>query len=198
MKLETLAKRIAEKSHTPALEKIVLGEGTAQDLPDSCIIWHGAASGKNGHRPRMRRGYDNMPFTGISFDRRRPVINFQKKTHQLPRFLFEKLHDKPFPFRFHQLCATEMCINPLHFEPREISHRGHETFGDFEAPPEEPVFSEEWTKGEVAEVVELALTENTPRNWVELMKLTIMEDAPEDLVAEYLQSIGKPHLMPAA
>ncbi|MCU9840568.1 hypothetical protein OEZ49_22740 [Ruegeria sp. WL0004] len=198
MKLETLAKRIAKKSRTPALEKIVLGQGTVQDLPDTCIIWHGAASGKNGHRQRMRRGYDNMPYTGISFDHRRPVINFQKKTYQIPRLLFEKLHDKPFPFRFHQLCATEMCINPLHFEPRKVNLFGYEPFRDFEAPPEEPIYSEEWGQEDVKEIVEIALTESTPLNWSELMSLPIMEGAPEKQVAAYLQSIGKPHLTPVA
>ena len=139
-----------------------------------------------------------MPYIDIAHDRARPVINFQKKSHYIPRLLFEKLHDKPFPFRLHRLCSTEMCINPLHFEPREINLRGFEPFGDFETPNEEPAFSEEWTKAEVAELVELALTENTPRNWTELMALALMEDTPEDMVAKYLESIGKPHLLPTA
>ena len=106
MKIETLAKRIAKKSDTTALEKIVLGQGSVQDLPDRCIIWKGAVNGKTGHRPRMRRGYDHLPYLGIAYDRPRPIINFQNKTYHRPRLLFEKLHNKPFPFRFHQLCAT--------------------------------------------------------------------------------------------
>lgn len=198
MKLQTLAKRIAGKSDTPALEKIVLGQGSVQDLPDQCIIWKGATSGKNRHRSRMRRGYDNMPYLGIAFDRPRPVINFQKTTYHVPRLLFEKLHDRPFPFRFYQLCATERCINPLHFEPRQINLRDCEPFSDIEARNAEPVYSDEWTKEDVTEVVELALAESTPRNWSELMGLPIMEDAPEKMVADYLLCINKPHLMPAA
>lgn len=198
MKLEALAKRIAEKTHTPALEKVVLGQGDVHDLPDGCIPWHGAATGKTGHRPRMRRGYDSLPYTGIAFDRRRPVINFQKKSYPVTRLLFEKLFDKPFPFRLHQQCATEMCVNPLHFEPREINRRGYEPFPEIEMAPEEPLISDEWTGEEVAEVVEIALTENTPGNWSELMTLPIMEEAPEAMVQSYLRSISKPHLLPRA
>ena len=45
-------------------------------------------------------------------------------------------------------------------------------------------------------MIELALIENTPGNWDELMDLPIMEDAPEKQVQSYLRSINKPHLLP--
>jgi hypothetical protein len=196
MKIETLARRVAEKTRTPALEKIILGQGGVHDLPNSCIQWLGAASGKDGPRPRTRRGYDNLPYIGIAFDRRRPVVNFQKKSYHPARLLFEKLFDKPFPFRLHQQCATDMCVNPLHFELREICSSAYRPFPDMDMPPAVPPTSDDWSSEEVAELVEIALTENSPLNWAQLMELPIMEDAPSAQVAKYLATIGKPQLMP--
>ena len=197
MKIETLAKRIAKKTGEPILEKVVLGQATAHDLPDHCIPWHGATTGKDGLRIRVRRDYGNQGYPGFEYDRLRPVIQYQKKRHYVPRLLFENLTGTTYPYRLNQACGRGLCVNPLHFTPKEIQTRGDEDFGDVEEVPDIPEFTEEWSLADVEEVVEIALTENTPRDWSELMTLTIMEGAPQHMVCEYLGQINKPHLLPA-
>jgi hypothetical protein len=60
MKLETLAKRLAAKTNTPELEKVVLGQADITTLSMECMLWTGAAQGVSP-RPqgKIRRDRSN-------------------------------------------------------------------------------------------------------------------------------------------
>lgn len=196
MKIETLAKRIAEKTDSPVMGDVILGSAVPQDLPTECVLWAGATTGKRALRQRVRRDYGNLAYPGFEFDRPRAVVNFEKKRHYVNRLLFEKLASPGFPYRLEPLCGQDLCVNPLHFHPKEIRPGGYETFSEVEAPPEDFSMDDPWTIEEAAEIIEMALTEHSPTTWFDLMKLPCMEDVPKTMVSEYLASINKQHLLP--
>ncbi len=193
MKKETLAKRIAEKSGEPVLEKVILGNATVQEIPERCMPWQGKVTGSKHGRVRKRRDYDFLLYQIGTFDHLRPVIRFQKKEHGVHRLLVEGLMETDYPLRLIKTCGTERCVNPLHFVPKEIRSNG------FTALPDEVDViqsDEDWAIEEVEEVVEIALTENYPGNWQELMTLPILEGVPPKLAENVLTKLNRLHLLP--
>jgi len=200
MKLEILAKRLSQKTDTPILEAAVLGRAEKSELPEDCIIWQGAHTGKPGPRLRMKRGYDNLPWITSVRDRPRAVINFKGKRHTVQRLLFDLLIAPDFPYKLENTCGEPLCVNPVHYVAKAV-HNGNMRHSEPKGPnvPSNdlgPVYvnEEPWTIDEISELVEIALTEHSITCWQSLIELELLTGAPHDLIDKYLRSIGKHHL----
>ncbi|GGA29941.1 hypothetical protein [Neptunicoccus cionae] len=199
MKIEILAKRVAQKTKSPILEKLILGEVGRDDLPENCMIWTGASTGRSGPRMRYKRGYDNIPELTIIMDRPRPVVNFSGKRHSVNRLLFDFATKLDYPYRLESSCGEAMCVNPVHYLPKAIRPGGfaaQETCDmELSQVQDGPAFVEDpWTLQEVGEFVETALEEHSPTSWQSLIELTFLGEVPHVLIDEYLKKIGKDHL----
>ncbi|MDF0603574.1 hypothetical protein P1J78_22855 [Psychromarinibacter sp. C21-152] len=194
MRIETLARRLAQKTNEPLIEKLVLGEIEVTDLPMEHIIWTGNADGgTNTHRSKMERDYGNLPYKTVVRDKKRPVIKWQGKRIGVARLLFQIATKPNFEFRLKSLCGEDMCVNPLHRTVEQIN-------GQFAPPPPEEApdignrGDDDWTFEEGVEIAEMMLTENTPTCWDEVVALPITEGMPEDLLREVLIHLNKEHL----
>ncbi|KPD10281.1 hypothetical protein [Phaeobacter sp. 11ANDIMAR09] len=200
MKLETLAKRISQKTNTPILEAIVLGTAQKDELPEHCIYWDGAHTGKAEPRVRMKRGYDNIPWPTVVRDRPRAVINFKGKRHAVQRLLFDFTVAPDFPYKLENTCGEPLCVNPIHYLAKAVHNsnvRQPEPKGADQSKDDlDQHIADEgpWTVEEVGELVEMALTEHAITSWQSLIDLEILTEAPHELISEYLNTIGKQHL----
>ncbi|MCG7629049.1 hypothetical protein MHM88_14655 [Epibacterium sp. MM17-32] len=194
MKLETLAKRLAEKTNTPILEQVVLGEAPITELPTECMTWTGAKLGAAPRKgPRVsREARDGLTIAQVQ-DQPYGIIRWQKKTISVRRLLFQLINKPDYEFRMRCDCNVPLCVNPLHYTveditPEDVDQDGH-TLEDITFDGDEG-----WELGEVEELVEILLTENEPSSWEEVVDHPLMEDVPPELLREVLVKLNKEHL----
>lgn len=191
MRLELLAKRLAEKTNTPVLEQVVLGEKPKSDLPDECMIWTGACNNSGEPRVRTRRDSQGQPFPEVVVPKPYGVIRREGKKIQVHRLLATLIDAPEFEFRMVSVCQIPGCVNPKHWKIVARFQSEDDELPDFDAFGEEP-----WSLEEVSELLEILLTEQDPRSWQDVTGAILMEDAPHDLIQEALRNLSKEHLLP--
>lgn len=189
MKLLTLAKRLAEKTNTPALEKVVLGELPVTELPMDCMVWTGAKYGGPRRGPRTHRSVrDGLRIEVVENERFYGVIRWQKKRIAVRRLLFLLINKPDYEFRMFNECGVDLCVNPLHHRVENVD------------PPEEPVEEPsedpdaDWLLSEVAEIIEIVLLEHEPKSWDDVVAYPLTQDVPHDMMREVLTQMNKRHL----
>ena len=192
MKLETLAKRLAEKTGTPVLEQVILGQEPVERLPDDHMIWTGAANGRSfGHRLIKRRDANNVAFPDMILDMPYGVVNWQGKRISVHRLIFQLIVKPDYEFRMTTACGVSCCVHPLHWEVSKVepAHKETDAVPDFEFSGDD-----DWTSEEVEELVEIVLGEQSPETWDDVLLSPLMEGVPEDLLRACLLDLGKGHL----
>lgn len=198
MKLATLAKRLAEKSNTPILEQVILGQAELSALPSECMVWTGSSQGNNTLRVMKARDRHKAAFPHVRMDMPRPVIRYQGKKQSVPRLVFLFAVNPDFEFHLQQQCPTPLCINPAHFEVKELDanrqprKKKQVDIPEFVyVPPED----DEWTDEEVLSSLETYLDqEEAPRGWSDLVKHPLLHGIPHDMLREQLIKLNKEHL----
>lgn len=194
MKLETLAKRLAAKTNTPILEKVVLGQAPISDLPSECMIWTGAALyAKKRAKPRtLRSPRDGLRMDMIEDERPVGIIRHGKtekgnpKTISVHRLIFTLAMNPQFEFRMWNDCGQPCCVNPMHFEVQETTSTVPE--------PPAPEVNTDWTEDDLEELLEFILAEQDPRSWEDIIGNPDLEGAPEFMVRDVLKRMNKEHL----
>lgn len=151
MKLETLARRIAEKAGAPALEDAIL-QGT---LPDEmgCMVWTGKKT-RSGLFPRMVRDSEGRPGYEPSLHKPSPLIQYEKKDHYVNRLVFSKTRNQDLSnVKLSNICGDTLCVNPLHWV---VPLKTEELIEEEDLPE----ISEEWTLEDALELLEIYLETN--------------------------------------
>ena len=190
MRIELLAKRLAEKTGTPLLEQVVLKQASVLDLPTSCMIGTGTMSGTAGV-PRIKKVRDsqNLPYMHMVADRAYSIINHERRRVSVPRLIHLLAFSPKYEFRMRALCETSRCVNPLHWAVDDVQPAGPSPeVADFSFP------DNDWSAEDVEELVEILLTESSPETWKDVVAAPIMDGAPEDLIRKGLTKLGKRHL----
>lgn len=192
MKIETLFRRLAEKTNTPQLEQILKGKAPLTDLPDHCMVWTGPKIIRD--KPRFQRRMTTRGWNEWIVPAQPPTakIVWQGKMMQVQRLLIQLLMKPDYEYRARHVCHTELCVNPLHYGIEPLYLQPPRPVADI---PECPEISSEWTREEVDEMVEILLTEENPLCWNDIINTTHLEGAPEDLVREVLKEKRKEHLL---
>lgn len=192
MRIEILARRLAEKTDTPILEQVVLGTAPVTDLSMECILWQGSVDGNfEGSRIRKTRGRDNGVYPSKVRGYASPVIRWQGKKIAVHRLIYQLLHQPDFEFRMRCDCRTPLCVNPLHWTSHQIEKE--------EPDPDEVadfLFNSDWTEEEVEEIIEILLTEQSPQCWQDVVGAPILEGAPDNIIRETLLKLNRGHLLP--
>lgn len=191
MKLSTLARRLAEKTGTPILEKVVLGEEPIEALPSDCMPWEGAVDGIRDPRLALRRTYSGEVYSEKRLDRPSPVIKFQGKKLRVVRLIFQLIQKPDYEYRLIRTCEDHpRCVNPLHYSVQRI--------GTPEQGPEveEPTISSDWLQIDVDELLEFLFLEASPTSLEEVMAHPFMEEGPPiEMVRDGLINMNKEHLL---
>lgn len=193
MKLNTLARRLAEKTGHPILEDILLGNLPISEMPEGCMVWTGAKTrpGRE-HKPRIRRDGKGWLCPVLEEQRPQAIIRYQKKTHLVRRLIFSILMKPDYEFRMVRTCqGHDLCVNILHYtiEPIALEPPTPPTPSVDEGGP--PEMSEDWTEDEVRELLEIVLD----RGGVEVLDDPLLFDAPPKMVREQLIAMGKEHIL---
>lgn len=191
MRTEILAKRLADKCSTPLLEQVLLKVVPVTDLSMECMIWTGRVSGTS-NVPRLKKGRDsqNLPYMHMVTDRSYSVIVHEGRRVVVHRLIHQLLFSPVVEFRMRSLCGGPRCINPMHWfadpvtQQEELAGVRDITFA-----------SDDWTEGDVEELIDILLTENPPRRWDEVVNSPIMDGVPADMIRQVLTKIGKRHLL---
>jgi hypothetical protein len=194
MKLSTLIKRLAEKTDTPILEQVLLGEKGIEELPQTCILWTGSCGNKGRTRVKLKR--DSMNRTQMVTEKEYQDVRvmFQGQRIRVPRLIFQLMFKPNYEYRLYRVCGGEdTCVNPLHWKMKRVEKE------DTSLPPEpeiEPVMMGlEWTQEEVDEILELIFDQSVPRSFEELMQHDFLEDSPpEEMIRIGLQKMNKDYL----
>jgi hypothetical protein len=190
MKIETLAKRIGEKTNCPELEQALLGKISYMDLPEGCLIWTGSVSNfKNRPRVKLCRTHTKQVNVRVVLEPQRAQIKFEGRRQYVQRIVFKMLIKPDVDFRLINTCGNTLCVSPTHWSPR---------FSEILIPVDEiPDSIFDLTEEEADTLVELMLAHETcPSNWDEVLVHVYMEDVPPKMIEEMLQEKRKFHLLP--
>lgn len=193
MKLETLAKRLAERTGTPVLEDVILKDKEISELPSECMVWTGAKTRKVRSNYRLEMIQSGNGYTSAQMVQRNPYakIKYQGTTHLVPRLLIKLLLDPPYQFRMTQICVTPLCVNPLHWEMNRVEPNRIK----IPEVPDIPEIETSWSLETTVEMLELILEDVPPPScWEDVINHIDLEGAPEHLVREGLIKINKEHL----
>jgi len=180
MKIETLAKRIADKTRTPALEDFILGKRPITELPHDCMIWTGKKT-LGGIRTVMDRDVLNIPVHYRTIRRSMGQIQINGKAEYVHRLVFKLLTKPDFEFHMRNICGNSLCCNPKHW--------------DVSSPmPEVQFDNSEWTPEEAEETVEAMLARYEITSWDDVTANPLMQDIPPALIRQALIKLNKEHL----
>lgn len=180
MRIELLAKRLAEKTNTPQIADFVLGRKSVTELPNDCMIWTGKKT-LAGLTIKPDRDTKNIPI--LYRTSRRPMGQMQVdgRTEYVHRLVFKLLAKPDYEFHMRNICGNSLCVNPKHW--------------DVSSPRPDVVFeSNEWTQDEVEETVDAMLSRYEITSWQDVIDNPLMQDIPHDQIREVLVKINKEHL----
>lgn len=194
MKLNTLAKRLAEKTATPILEQVILGEAPITALPSECMIWSGRRTIPSRKRVnQLRRSPEGFLYPVNRVLIPYGVVKYQTKTWLVHRLITNLVQNIEGDFLMECLCERELCVNPLHWHAKPVKSKDPETDEITDLQP--PEFSDDWTVAEVNEVLETYLDRYTPRDWRDIEAAPMLMDVPRTMLREALIRFNKEHLI---
>lgn len=183
MKLETYARRLAEKTNTPILEQILLGRAPFSDLPHTCMPWTGRTAG-----PKERRVKVRVMQNGPVQVEEKPygVLVVEGKRIPAHRYIFMLMHRPQYEFRMRNDCGNTLCCNPMHWT----------VFGEPANEPE-PCFEEEpWTQSDVNALLDQALATRQLNSWQDVTQCLLLLDCPHEMLVQALKEFRKTELLP--
>lgn len=180
MKLETLAKRLAEKTNTPALEAFILGKRSPSEIKNDCMIWTGKST-LAGIRTVVDRDCQNIPVRYRTIRRAMGQIQVDGKAEYVHRLVFKLITKPDFEFTMRNICGNSLCCNPKHWE---VSSQ----------IPQVEIDTAEWTLEEAEETVEAMLARYEITCWDDVITNPLMQDIPPELIRQALLNLNKDHL----
>ena len=180
MKLEKLAKRLAEKTGTSALEDFILGRKSLDQLPNDCMLWTGKAT-LSGIRVMMDRDCLNIPVYYRTIRRPMGQMQIAGKSEYVHRLVFKLLAKPDYEFQMRNICGNSLCCNPKHWNVTSPM-------------PEVEFDNSAWTLEEAEETIEAMLARYEVTSWDDVMLNPLMQDIPPDLIREVLIKLNKEHL----
>lgn len=193
MKLEQYARRLAEKTGTPELEPIILGDLPLTALPDRCMPWTGLKTTKERRvRKKMIRDGDNRPYQGGVIDSPYGIIQVEGRQILVHRYIFMLLVKPGYEFTLHNECGNTLCCNPMHWTPKGQAVPTERPDPDgFYYDPDEP-----WKQTEVNSLLDQAIALYEFHNWEELINTNLLIDCPRDMILVGLKDFRRPELYP--
>lgn len=180
MKIEILAKRLAEKTNTPRLADFILGKRPVAQLPNDCMTWTGKKT-LAGLTVKPARDRLNVPVLYRTIRRPLGQIQVDGKTEYVHRVVFKLLVKPDHEFHMRNICGNSLCCNPKHWDVS--SH----------LPP--VIFDiSEWTPEEVEETVDAMLGRYEIHSWADVEANPLMQDIPHHMIKECLINMNKEHL----
>lgn len=194
MKLNTLAKRLAEKTGTPVLEQVILGEVPIEALPEECMIWSGTRTIPERRRVNfLRRNHDGFLYPINRTESPYGTISYETQRWLAHRLIVKLVRNLQGDFTTESLCGQELCVNPTHWHAKAVVPKVKEDTE--ELPPEPPEMSDDWTVAEVNEVLETYLDHYNPRSWEDINSAPMLIDVPRGMLKEALLRFNKEHLL---
>lgn len=180
MRIELLAKRLAEKTNTPQLADFVLGRKSVNELPNECMVWTGKRT-VTGLTVKIQRDALNIPVSYRAVRKPLGQIQFAGKMEYVHRLVYRLLIKPDYEFHMRNICGNSLCCNPKHW--------------DVSSNRPEVVFSfEEWKPEEVEEAVEAMLSRYDVLNWNDVVENPLMQDIPHQMIRDCLTRLRKEHL----
>lgn len=199
MKLSKLASRLANKTGTPELEGVILGERPVEDLPTDCMIWTGATVGRSGKfRQVLTRDGTGAATPSSRRDNPTGIMVVEGKRVFVRRLIYQLLFKPDFEYQMRRQCPEERCVNPLHWKihTKDLSVHEPEPEPEPEEAETEPPISSDWLQSDVDECLDYALADG-PTCWEEVIHHEMFEDnPPPEMVKEALIKANKEHLLP--
>ena len=180
MKIETLAKRIGDKTNCPELAQALLGNLSYMDLPSGCIVWTGGVSNpKHISRMRLSRTRSKKVDVRVVHEPSRAFIVYDGRRQYVQRLVFELLVKPDVEFRLTNNCGNTLCVSPTHWSPR---------LKEVAIPVDEiPDSVFDLSDEEANTLIEMMLAHDIrPRNWSEVLAHPYMEDVPEHMIQTML------------
>lgn len=181
MKLEILARRIAEKTSTPELEPAILERRLDLLTHDKCMVWAGRKSRAGVYPQMVRMGAEMRPEILAVQCFPHGTIQVAGKQVYVHRWVFAHLLQPGELFRLRNHCGNTLCVNPHHWKngiQQELLSPIPETTDD-------------WSLEEAQELVEIYLTTNETLD----PEHPLLIDIPGPLLEEVLINLNKKHLL---
>ena len=191
MRFETMAKRLAEKTGTPLLEKVLLGEAEVTELPVECMIWKGGKTKSKKSDWKLEKIRNGRGEVHPHMVQRQPyaTVKYQGRFRLVHRLIYQFLMKPDFEFRMQQTCSTPVCVNPLHWHMSPVEARPV-------SKSRIPEPDEDWTEEIVFEMLDAILGDvPPPSNWDEVINHIDMQGAPPEVVRKALLAMNKEHLI---
>lgn len=180
MRIEILAKRLAQKTNTPALEDFILGRRSLAELPNDCMVWTGKAT-SSGVYIKQDRDCKNIPVKYRTMRRPLGQIQVEGRTEYTHRLVFKLLTKPTTEFQMRNICGKSLCCNPKHWDVSTDT-------------PQIVIDDSPWTLEEAEEAVEMFLTRYEPKSWDDVVVNPLLQDIPHDMLREILIKNHKEHL----
>lgn len=184
MKIEILAKRLAQKTNTPCLADFILGKKAYCELPFDCMIWTGGKSISGTGVKRSRDGR-NIPTPHVVMRRSIGRIHFGGKSEYVHRLIYAILLKPEHDFTMENRCGNPLCANPRHWEV--FTHA-------LSLPPPVDFGDPEWTEEEIEQAVDGMLGRYVVHSWEDVITNPMTMDIPHHLLRDHLVKINKEHL----
>lgn len=188
MRLETLAKRLAQKTNTPILEQVILGQANLEELPATCMIWTGAKNG-DGIRMRTSRNSKRGILVERVVERAYGVINWQGKRTSVARLVFQLTQKPDYEFSLWNCCGVGLCVNPRHYQVKTPVVEIEAQEGSFYVGTDEDI-----PEDELEELIEIMLLNYDPRSWDDVASAEILEGISHEQIRGMLLKMNKEHL----
>ena len=189
MKKETFARRVAMKSDCPELIPYILGKTDLDSIRNGCLSWKGRKTGLQHKSRPTRKGFEIYWVQ----DTKAAYIQFNGKMAPVNRHI-HIVRDAPVnKFRMRSTCPTPYCVNPKHWQAIESAFM-FDDGSHVDCPP--PQQLGEWTPQDVEEMLEILLTEHSPKCWDDVINAQFMESAPPEMIIPILERWHKRHLCP--
>ena len=182
MRIELLAKRLAEKTNTPVLEEFLLGRKSVNELPNECMIWTGKKT-VAGLTIKPQRDSRNIPVAYRAIRKPLGQMMVSGKIEYTHRLVYKLLVKPDYEFQMRNICGNTLCCNPKHW--------------DVSSNTPEPVFDlnfNQWEPEEVEEAVEAMLSRYDVLNWNDVIENPLMQDIPHPMIRDCLIKLRKEHL----
>jgi len=180
MKLETLAKRVAQKAGAPELEECLVHQRAPESM--DCMIWTGKKT-REGLFPKMVRDSDGRPGMEPVMVHSRPMIRYNRRENYADRLVFSLTTGREIlNRRLEKICGEPLCVNPNHSILHELPEDSPPP------PPPPPEEEDDWSVEEAVELLEIYLTTNRPPIDPEH---PLLLDIPEDIMAQAKEQMGQ-------
>lgn len=201
MKLEHYAKRLATKTGTPVLEKVILRKRPVTALPAKCMPWTGRKTIREARiRVKMERDHFGRPYKMAVPEQPYGLITVEGKRLLVHRYILMLINRPNYEFTMRNECGNTLCCNPMHWTIVIPRHSGLPSATE-EVPHYDAFLAAlhaDWSQEDVNTRLDQALASYSLTNWEELITSALLLDCPHDMLKVALRAFRKPHLLPTS